>query len=351
MGGEQDAAAPIVHVSTASYSEREARAAVMELAIFSCVNLIAETAARAEVRTFHKNKELHGLEHYAWNVQPNINQNAVQLKRELFARALYFGEALLVEVNGQMLVAQSFQRAEHATAPDEFFGIVLRGDTAIKRRLTSDEVIYITTQNSEARAMLGELGALYGDMLRTSASNYKRAGGMRGTLEIGTQASGDPDFEKDLETLMNERFKAYFEAKNAVLPLTEGYKYTPQTGATIQSASEMSAIEKLTVQQFARACNAYKIPQEIFTGQAGETCARRRLNYIAGWNDRRENTGPYKRDKGTVGRYICKSIRDYYNANHCGSGCGDLPVEHKREFQKLYSDVLAEYTGRRAGVF
>ena len=56
MGGEQDAAAPIVHVSTASYSEREARAAVMELAIFSCVNLIAETAARAEVRTFHKNK-------------------------------------------------------------------------------------------------------------------------------------------------------------------------------------------------------------------------------------------------------------------------------------------------------
>lgn len=104
MGGEQDAAAPIVHVSTASYSEREARAAVMELAIFSCVNLIAETAARAEVRTFHKNKELHGLEHYAWNVQPNINQNAMQLKRELFARALYFGEALLVEVNGQMSI-------------------------------------------------------------------------------------------------------------------------------------------------------------------------------------------------------------------------------------------------------
>lgn len=87
------------------------------------------------------------------------------------------------------------------------------------------------------------------------------------------------------------------------------------------------------------------------TYHAGETCARRRLNYIAGWNDRRENSGPYKRDKGTVGRYICKSIRDYYNANHCGSGCGDLPVEHKREFQKLYSDVLAEYTGRRAGVF
>lgn len=64
-------------------------------------------------------------------------------------------------------------------------------------------------------------------------------------------------------------WQAYFEAKNAVLPLTEGYKYTPQTGAAIQSASEMSAIEKLTVQQFARACNAYKIPQEIFTGQAG----------------------------------------------------------------------------------
>ncbi len=41
-------------------------------------------------------------------------------KAGLFARALYFGEALLVEVNGQMLVAQSFQRAEHATAPDEF---------------------------------------------------------------------------------------------------------------------------------------------------------------------------------------------------------------------------------------
>lgn len=87
------------------------------------------------------------------------------------------------------------------------------------------------------------------------------------------------------------------------------------------------------------------------TYHAGETCTGRRLDYIAGWNDRRENSGPYKRDKGTVGRYICKSIRDYYNADRCGGGCGDLPVEHKREFQKLYSDVLAEHTGRRAGVF
>lgn len=36
--------------------------------------------------------------------------------------------------------------------------------------------------------------------------------------------------------------------------------------------------------------------------------------------------------KEGLGCYICKSVRDHYNADHCGSGCGDLPVEHKREF-------------------
>lgn len=201
MGGEQDAAAPIVHVSTASYSEREARAAVMELAIFSCVNLIAETAARAEVRTFHKNKELHGLEHYAWNVQPNINQNAMQLKRELFARALYFGEALLVEVNGQMLVAQSFQRAEHATAPDEFFGIVLRGDTAIKRRLTSDEVTEID------RANIGkDLEQFIADTIRAAfvenADDYQNVQGLRVQADTHTKGAA-LNIKSDVHDLMD----------------------------------------------------------------------------------------------------------------------------------------------------
>ena len=97
---------------------------------------------------------------------------------------------------------------------------------------------------------------------------YRKSGGKSGILKVGTQARGSKNFEKDFETLMNDRFKRFFESKNAVLPLFDGYDYVAQNGPSAQkSTSEVSDIGSLLQQAQVTACNPYHVPPSILRGE------------------------------------------------------------------------------------
>ena len=75
-------------------------------------------------------------------------------------------------------------------------------------------------------------------------------------------------FETDLDKLMNERFKTFFENKNAVLPLLDGFHYVPQDGAATQKgANEISDLDSLIKQAQDRACNVYHVAPSLLRGE------------------------------------------------------------------------------------
>ena len=85
--------------------------------------------------------------------------------------------------------------------------------------------------------------------MKEALDKYKKSGGRSGILEISGQARGKKTFETDLDKLMNERFKTFFENKNAVLPLLDGFHYVPQDGAATQKgANEISDLDSLIKQ-------------------------------------------------------------------------------------------------------
>ena len=70
-----------------------------------------------------------------------------------------------------------------------------------------------------------------------------------------------------LKKLMSEYFKTYFESKNAVLPLTDGFEAVPQSGETTKKATnEITDIKTLTAEAFERVGQALKIPPAILKG-------------------------------------------------------------------------------------
>ena len=67
---------------------------------------------------------------------------------------------------------------------------------------------------------------------------------------------------------MNERFKTFFENKNAVLPLLDGFHYVPQDGAATQKgANEISDLDSLIKQAQDRACNVYHVAPSLLRGE------------------------------------------------------------------------------------
>lgn len=239
---------------------------VEELALFSVIDLIASAGSLCEWRTYQNNERVRGEDWYAWNICPNQNQNATEFKRILIARLLRFNEALVFGRNGSYYIADSFTREQYAFRPNSYTGITCN-NLSISYTMTEPDVFYFRLTNQHAAALLGNLRGLYSKAMEEAWSKYQHSGGQRGIVEISTQARARPTFEKDMDTLMNNRFRTFFEKKNAVLPLFEGYKYIPQEGAASQkSVSEISDMESIFKQAQDRACNAYHVPPSILRG-------------------------------------------------------------------------------------
>ena len=96
--------------------------------------------------------------------------------------------------------------------------------------------------------------------MKAASSSYVRQHGMRGILDIDDTAEAEPDFEETYEDLVTDKFRKYFTADNAVLPMFKGYKFTErdnnaaagktETQGTRDIRNMMNDIVELTAQAF-----------------------------------------------------------------------------------------------------
>lgn len=241
---------------------------IEELALFSVIDLLSSVGSMCEWRFYQGRSRVSKEDWYAWNVAPNPDQNGAEFKRLLFARTYRFNEALVFEQDGSYYLADSFVREQDGFAPARYTGVSYHGQE-VTRALEENEVMHFRLAASgQAKALMDNIRGLYSCAMQEAWDKYRKSGGKSGILQVGMQARGKQSFEKDFETLMNERFKTFFEAKNAVLPLFDGYQYTPQNGpATQKSTSEVSDIGSLIQQAQVSACNPFHVPPSILRGE------------------------------------------------------------------------------------
>ena len=241
---------------------------IEELALFSVIDLISSVGSMCEWR-FYRNRERQESEDwYTWNVSPNPDQNGAEFKRLLFARMLRFNEALVFEQNDHYYLAETFSREQDGFRPAVYTGVSYRGQS-VTRALQESEVMHFRLAASgQAWALQNNIRGLYSEAMQEAWDKYRKSGGKSGILKVSMQARGKPSFEKDYETLMNDRFKRFFDSKNAVLPLFDGYDYVPQNGPSSQkSTSEVSDIGSLIQQAQVSACNPYHVAPSLLRGE------------------------------------------------------------------------------------
>lgn len=244
---------------------------VRELAFWTCVNLVANAVSKCEFKTFTGGNESKAREYYLWNFEPNKNQGSAEFLNKVISKLFSQNEALVIEANGQLLVADSFIRKPFALRED-IFSQVQVGDFSFHKTFLQSEVLHFTLYERNMRALTCGIYESYRKLLAYGMKSYQKSRGSRGILNISTMASGAEDFKEKFDTLMNERFKTFFNAENAVLPLFNGYEYM-DIGSKTYSNEGTRDIRAMIDDVCDFTAKAFQIPPSLISGNVAGTDA------------------------------------------------------------------------------
>lgn len=211
-------------VEVEEFFNLQAELVIRNLAFHTAVNLIANSISKCEFKTYVKHEEVKKQEYYLFNVEPNKNQNSSEFIHKWISKLYEENECLIIESNGQLLVADTFNKKEYALFDCQFSGVTV-GDFTFNKTFLMNEVMYFKLNNKDIRKLINGMYETYGKLITYAQKSYQKSRGRRGILNVNAVAQGKPNFQKTFSELMNERFKTFFEADNAVLPLFDGYTY------------------------------------------------------------------------------------------------------------------------------
>lgn len=243
-----------------------------QLAIQSCINLIANTVARGEFLTYEKGKEVRKDNYYLLNVEPNQNKSASKFWRDVVSKLVYENECLVIQYNNKFYVADSFTTKKFAFLENVYSDIVI-GDLKLSRAYNEAEILHFELHNEEIRPVIEGLYSSYAKLIAASQANYKKSRAKRGTLELESGYPQTEKAQKELTDLLDIRFKRFFEAEgNAVIPLARGMKYNELTnGTTTASSTESRDIRALIDDIFDFTAIAFQIPPQLLRGAVADT--------------------------------------------------------------------------------
>lgn len=242
---------------------------IRELAFNLVANKIANAISKCQMNIYMDKKRVRNEEWYRWNVSPNPNQSAPAFWTKLIYQLYDNNEALIIPINGNLYVADSFIVNKQYAFYDYRFESIQIDDFSLSRSFRQNEVFYFQLNNKKMVTYLDGTMTLYTGLIKAAYASYKASNGNKGFLNISQFAEQEEDFQEYFNQLVNEDFKKFFESSNAVMPLYEGYEYEAlgNTG-TQTNTRDIKALIDDVIQTTA---NAFNMPTSIAIGNVQDT--------------------------------------------------------------------------------
>jgi HK97 family phage portal protein len=243
-----------------------------ELAIQACINLIANTVAQSEFRTFEKGEEVKKDNYYLLNVEPNPNKSASKFWRDVVARLVYDNECLVIQQNDSLYAADTFTVTRFAFRDYLYDGIVI-DDFAMEAVYAGPQVLHFELHNQRIKTVIDGLYQSYAKLIAASQAHYKRNNARRGKLTIPTNYPQTEEAQRNLKELLDNRFRRFFEAEGgAVLPLTNNMEYEElSSNIGVKGGVEGRDIRAFIDDVFDFVAMAFQVPPPLLRGNVADT--------------------------------------------------------------------------------
>ncbi len=243
-----------------------------ELAVQSCVNLIANTVSRGEFLTYEKGKEVRKENYYLFNVEPNQNKSASKFWRDVIHKLVYGNECLVIQQDEKFYVADSFSVDKYAFKENEYKGVVV-AEYGLKKIFQEHEVFHFELHNESIKRVVEGLYLSYSKLIAASQGHYKKNNARRGTLSIPANYPQTEEAQKKLHDLLSVKFKRFFEAEGgAVLPMTGGMEYEElSSNIGVKGGAEGRDIRAFIDDIFDFVAIGFQIPPQLLRGTVADT--------------------------------------------------------------------------------
>lgn len=209
---------------------------IREMAFWSAVNLVANAVSKCEFKTYLNGKEAKGREYYLWNLEPNKNQNSSGFIHKWIAQLYRKNECLIVEQNGQLLVADDFNRKPYALLEDVFTQVTV-GDFTFQRSFVQSEVLYYKLSECNMKKVINALYESYSKLIAYSMKAYQRSRGTKGIFKYETIPVAGSKEREAFDALINEKIGKWLSRDSAALPLGKGQDWKELEHKTYTSES------------------------------------------------------------------------------------------------------------------
>ncbi len=209
---------------------------IREVAFWSTVNIIANAVSKCEFKTYYRGKEQKGQEYYLWNVEPNKNQNSSGFIHKWISQLYRNNECLIIENNGQLLIADDFVKTPYAIYEDVFTQVTVKNFT-FSRSFKQSEVLYFELSEKNMREVTNALYESYLKLISYGMKAYQKSRGTKGIFNYETIPVSGTEERKAFDALINEKFKKFMESGDAIIPLGKGQKFEEIGSKTYASES------------------------------------------------------------------------------------------------------------------
>lgn len=260
---------------------RDARTLALCLSDYSIAiaqDYLSALVSKCRVRTYMQYKELRGEEWYLLNISPNPHENATEFWAHVVKNLLQQGEALVVEVGGNLYVAESFDVSDAALFPAYFTSVEIRKADGTRMTLQKSfqaaDVLHFRLSDRYKTSMLRTIEKGFENLVEMSTGKYKRLNGRKGIIKMNRTASGDKEERERQQKIVTEGFKSYFDAENGLVMLPNGMEYTElQNPASTSAGGEITAMTALIQEALRTAARAYRIPAQLLLNDVADTSA------------------------------------------------------------------------------
>lgn len=238
-----------------------------ELAIATCVNLIANAIAGCEIKTFEKGKEVNKDKYFELNIEPNPNENGSQLWHKAIEKMLYEGESLIICVSKQLHVAYSWNADCYPIKGNVYKDIVLMGEDGtklpLKKTFNTNEVIYLKLQNSNIKRLIDSIAVEYDELLTLAREHYKNLNSTKYKMILDSTKAGKESFQKTFNEKIKSQLSNYMNNQNGLYLQYKGYELERELPTSTFSSNEFIEVRR---ELFFLVAQAFNIPALLVVG-------------------------------------------------------------------------------------
>lgn len=239
-----------------------------DLAFNCCVNLIARAIANCEFKTFERGQPSKKDYYYMLNVEPNANENSTAFWQKAIFKLYAQNETLIVPIARggtlNLVIADSWTKPEYIPTQENIYRNIQVGQQSYTRELRESEVLHLTLNSANAKAIVDALYESYNNLIKASMKNHAWDAGKHMKVHIAQATGGQNDFEQNFAEMMNSSYKPFLESGTGILPEFDGYDFQMLTNGT--GTKDTRDIRALVDDVFAFTARGLGIPPVLVQG-------------------------------------------------------------------------------------